>query len=97
VCARLIETALPGAYRGESRRSIRGSLRIHTSGKTRNATGILAPARSSRGSFAVNILVESPAVPAVVMPGVPAAVLGRWDLRSLIEFVLQLPLESHEI
>jgi len=45
----------------------------------------------------VSILVESSAVHAMVMPGVPAAVLGRWELRSLIEFVLQFPLKSHKV
>jgi hypothetical protein len=45
----------------------------------------------------VSVLLESSAVHTTVVPGVPAAVLQRWDLRSLIEFVLQLSLESHKV
>jgi len=33
----------------------------------------------------------------MVVPGAAAAVLWKWKLRSLLEVVLQLPLESHKI
>ena|SRR5208337_933281 len=54
-------------------------------------------ARRCRRGFTVGILDESLTVHAIVTPGALAAPVLRRNLRSLIEFVLQLPFESDQI
>jgi hypothetical protein len=52
--------------------------------------------RSGRGSTAY-IFVETWLVHALATPGAFATSVLGWNLRPLIEFVLQLPLESHKV
>ena len=59
-------------------------------------TGFPLARRCRRGSTP-GIFVESLTVHAIVVPGALAAAALRWKLRSLIEFVLQLPFESQQI